>query len=311
MGARTTYGHINIADDIGVVFVDSRLSRTNIGDTPKDGKLADDPEVSSAPTDDNDRDKSYLKRGFLGMKQWAWLEGLLGPGGALSTQKALIVVSPVPVVFLSTVLEPLATVSQALLSGSQALGKYIDVFNDYAEILGENNKMVMGMWELHKEEQDRFLSLLHSWKAHDSSRGLIICSGDVHFGAVSNIYVSGQYAFPQITSSAIANGHTWTASTLEYFEYGSNIFNTIGSSITYTHDKLLLDNNYGRIKVSEGFAGEGPGFDYALYVTDGNGSSQLAFQEKCASQRQHEPLLSMAIVAIVVLFSNTKQNGLC
>merc|ERR1711924_40255 len=119
----------------------------------------------------------YQKRPFLGDPQWKAMELALASGGSFDAVKSLVVLSPVPVAFLSP------TMTNLIAKGS--LGAADDL---------------EGLWTGNGvKELPTLLEMLYSWKCMQPDREVTIVAGDIHIGLHTKIMRRGLPVFHQVT----------------------------------------------------------------------------------------------------------------
>jgi len=146
--------HLHAWGDLGVFFIDPRTARSfaPMAGRPDAGPLLDE-----------------LEKALY--------------GGALSAVRALVLVSPVPVAFLSS-----ATANQ--------LGHHAtNLFNDLRDHWSYYDDRVD-----HRPELRRLLDLLRTWQAQ-AGHAVVIVSGDVHVGAMTTIHHAGGSTLEQLITS--------------------------------------------------------------------------------------------------------------
>jgi hypothetical protein len=162
---------------------------------------------------------------YLGTSQWAELTKALAPGGLFSAVRALVVVTSVPLAYLSSNLTVLGS----------------NVIND-----------LMDHWSYgpHRKEQIELIRALRRWK-EDSTAGrreLLVVGGDVHVGGHTQIKYHDKVIFQQLITSPITNNPP------KWFEfYGIRLLSesqeNLGDSYSFEHHNYTNRRNYGIIVV--------------------------------------------------------------
>ncbi|HTL36632.1 MAG TPA: alkaline phosphatase D family protein, partial [Kofleriaceae bacterium] len=134
----TPENHAHSWDWLGVMFVDNRGGRAFRASTAPGGKP------------------------YLSPQQWGSIHSYFGGGGTLSNVRLLIVVTPVPLVFMG----PRAT--------SNWDGDADDLWGHWSH-------------DPYREEQYQMLEMLRVWKAADPRREVVVVGGDVHIGGLMTI----------------------------------------------------------------------------------------------------------------------------
>lgn len=145
--------HVHRFGEIGLVFLDLRGGRTFERDTA---------------------------RPFLGTPQWESLQGALSPEGVLATARALVVVSPVPLVYLGRVAAGVGSLFTDNLQDHWSFGD-------------------------HRKEQLELLRALRRWKDAAPGRDLVVVCGDAHVGGRTEIFHEDTKIFEQLVTSPITN----------------------------------------------------------------------------------------------------------
>jgi phosphodiesterase/alkaline phosphatase D-like protein len=163
-------------------------------------------------------------RPYLGTTQWKAIKEALAPGGRLSSVRALLVVTSVPLAYLSTRI-------------SQAGSRFMDDLMDH--------------WAYgpHRKEQIEMIRLLRKWKElGKGGRELLVLGGDVHIGGFTDIKHRGNIIFKQLITSPITNRPPkW------YEFYGVRLLmethESLGQSYSFEHHDFTNRRNYGVIVV--------------------------------------------------------------
>lgn len=130
--------HAHAFDWLGVLFVDNRGGRA----------FRPAPALGSKP--------------YLSPAQWGSIRAALGAGGTLANVRMLVVVTPVPLVFM----------------GPKATANWDGDADD-----------LWGHWshDPYREEQFEMLELLRTWKGAEPRREVVVVGGDVHIGGLLTI----------------------------------------------------------------------------------------------------------------------------
>lgn len=190
--------HFHTWGSIGVMFVDQRGGRSF----------------------ERDAEKPYL-----GTKQWNDISNALSTGGLFSDVRALLVVTSVPLVYLS--------------SGITTKGSMIDMVEDLKD-----------HWAYlpHRKEQIEMIRLLRRWKEASDDRNVLVIGGDVHVGGHTSIEHYDKEIFKQFITSPVTNKPpNW------YQFYGIRLLmeakETLGSSYSFEHYDFIRRRNFGFILV--------------------------------------------------------------
>ncbi len=192
--------HFHIWGPIGVLFLDQRGPRSFQTDSA---------------------------RPYLGTKQWDEIKNALsGSKGIFANPsvRALLVVTPVPLVFLS--------------------GKISGVGSHLMDDL-------MDHWSYgsHRKEQVEMIRLLRYWKeARKNERELLVLGGDVHIGGHTDIKRRGNTIFKQLITSPITNRPPKS-----YEFYGVRMLmeaqQRLGERYSFEHHDFTNRRNYGVVLV--------------------------------------------------------------
>mmetsp|Transcript_70553 Transcript_70553/g.178624 ORF Transcript_70553/g.178624 Transcript_70553/m.178624 type:complete len:640 (+) Transcript_70553:62-1981(+) len=154
--------HFHAFGDVGFVFLDLRACKT----------FHKQPVDEAAP--------------MLGNDQWRALEDALhAEGGLLTGCKAILVLSPEPVAYVTP--KPTSVAGEHVVDD------------------------LLGQWSAprHLAEVPRLLKSLLAWRAQDPARAVLLLGGDVHEGGWTDItQEDGEQHIRQLTTSAIANTMT-------------------------------------------------------------------------------------------------------
>lgn len=147
-------GHLHAWGEVGALFLDPRGPRS----------FAPDP-----------------SRPYLGSEQWQAVQDALAPGGLFDDVKALLVATPLPIVFFGF--------------GITNFGSKIqDDLRDHWAYRG------------HRKEQVEMLRALRRWKeTPDKKREIFALGGDLHVGGHSVLQHHGDTVFHQLITSPITN----------------------------------------------------------------------------------------------------------
>lgn len=147
-------GHLHTWGEVGALFLDPRGPRS----------FAPDP-----------------TRPYLGSDQWQAVQDALAPGGLFEEVKALLVSTPLPLVFFGF--------------GITNIGSRIqDDLRDHWAYRG------------HRKEQVEMLRALRRWKEQpDKDREVFALGGDLHVGGHSVLQHDGETVFHQLITSPITN----------------------------------------------------------------------------------------------------------
>lgn len=163
-------------------------------------------------------------RPYLGTGQWKDIKQAFAPGGLFSSVRALLVVTSVPLAYLST------RISQV---GSRIAD---DLMDHWA-------------YGPHRKEQIEMIRLLRKWQELGKSRReLLVLGGDVHIGGSTDIKHRGNIIFKQLITSPITNRPPkW------YEFYGVRLLmethESLGQSYSFEHHDFTNRRNYGVIVV--------------------------------------------------------------
>jgi len=179
-----------------------------------------------------------MERGYLGEAQWRAMEQALAEGGLFDGCKSLVVCSPVPVAFLSPVM------TETIAKGS--LGAADDL---------------EGLWTGNgAAELEPFLEMLYRWKKGAdrlrTDREVTIVAGDIHIGLTTDILCQNEFAFCQLTTSAMHNSSVGDAA-LEFIKYAggamSMSLHNKNAHLTehwqFKHWDYTDKNNYGLVAI--------------------------------------------------------------
>ncbi|HEY9079139.1 alkaline phosphatase D family protein [Magnetovibrio sp.] len=160
---------------------------------------------------------------YLGAAQWRRIEQALSPGGLFANTTALVVATPVPLVYYNT-------------TQIKKLRKYSDNVEDHWS------------WPPHAAEQLRMLKCLAKWKAADSRRILQVIGGDVHLASNTSVMRNGKEIFRQTVASPITNLPNIAPL---YGVIKSNLKKSakIAGKFTCKHENLVAVRNYGVLNV--------------------------------------------------------------
>lgn len=165
-------------------------------------------------------------RPYLSAEQWRDIrKALLGRSGIFSAPavRALVVVSSVPLVFLSGFIAGV---------GSQKMDDLRDHWS-YAP---------------HRKEQVEMIRLLRYWKQKEKNREVFVLGGDVHIGGYTDIRYRDQSIFKQLITSPITNRPPrW------YEFYGVRALmethQGLGDRYSFEHSNFTHHRNYGVVLV--------------------------------------------------------------
>ena len=158
-----------------------------------------------------DNSKSYL-----GEKQTRWLKNVVTD----TLSDHLIIVSPIPFVFVSSRLASFGAKHFGDLKGCWC-------YDDY------------------KEDLDDLLKFLTEWKLENDRRKITLVSGDVHFGGFTNITYDGKILMEQLITSPIANiTPTWEQmGVLNIIKKDVDDYND--ENIVTSHQEWIRYRNFG------------------------------------------------------------------
>lgn len=196
--------HFHSWGQIGVMFLDQRGGRTFGYD-------------SSKP--------------YLSQAQWNEVHAALGPGGTFDHVSALLVVTSVPLVYLTKRVGEIAQL---------ALDDYKDHWS----------------YGTHQPEQLEFIKALEDWKGRGAGlRELLVLGGDVHIGGYSRIKYHDRTIYNQIITSPITNE---PANWIEF--HGTKVLleieDDLGGGYSFEHHDLTRQRNYAVVRVNA--PGNGP-----------------------------------------------------
>lgn len=189
--------HFHLWGKIGVMFLDQRGGRSFQRDSAR----------------------PYLSTG-----QWQEIENALQPGGFFSGARALIVITSVPLAYLST---RISTPGSVFMN---------DLKDHWA-------------FEPHRKEQVEFIRALRNWKeASSGNRDLIVLGGDVHVGGHTEIKHMGNTIFRQLITSPMTNHPP------RWFEFHgiralSEIKDDLTLSYSFEHSGFTNRRNFGIVIV--------------------------------------------------------------
>ncbi|HLG12932.1 MAG TPA: alkaline phosphatase D family protein [Blastocatellia bacterium] len=192
--------HLHVWGSIGILFVDQRGGRSFA---------------------------RGRERPYLGTEQWERIAGALAEGGALSSVRALIVVTSVPLVFLSSSISAAGRINRDGLD---------DLRDHWA--FGPNRK-----------EQLEMIRALRRWKKRGKGeRELLVLGGDVHVGGYTDIKHQEKVVFKQLITSAITNQPP------RWYEFLGlltllEVQEGLSESYRFEHRDFTNDRNYGVILV--------------------------------------------------------------
>jgi len=163
-------------------------------------------------------------RPYLGAAQWKALEELLAPDGTFSAVRALIVVTPIPLVYLSPTLVKLGN-------------HFMDDLMDH------------WCYGPHRKEQIELIRLLRYWKERGAGeKEVLVVGGDVHIGGQADIKHRGKIILKQLITSTITNT---PPSSFEF--HGLRLLleahQQLGHSYSCEHHDLTNLRNFGVILV--------------------------------------------------------------
>lgn len=157
---------------------------------------------------------------YLGSVQWSWLREKLGgsAGPSWGQVKALVVVSPVPLVYFT-----------------ENTWKLASRVVDDAE----------GMWQSARTEQANLLDLLLQWQNSMPGRRVLNLAGDVHHGGWTEIAKSGTKAFNQLITSPIANHPMPWLAVKGFWLVLKPWTNSLENGFSFEHKDFIAERNYG------------------------------------------------------------------
>ena len=187
--------HFHTWGEIGVMFIDQRGGRSF--------------ETDSA-------------RPYLGTPQWEEIKSALDKNGQFSSVRALIVVTSVPLIYLSR--------------------RVTNRAEQFADDLKDH-------WSYgsHSKEQIEFIRLLRRWKEDEfGKREFLVVGGDVHLGGHTEVFHNERLIFKQLITSPITN------KPLKRYEYSGiksllEINEGLGANYTFEHKNNIRCRNYGMI----------------------------------------------------------------
>lgn len=162
-------------------------------------------------------------RPYLGTPQWSDIsEALRGSKGMFSSARALLVVSPVPLAFLSSEISGV---------GSHVMDDLMDHWS----------------YGAHRKEQLEMIRLLRYWKqAGEGKRELLVLGGDVHIGGHTEIKHQGKTIFRQLIASPITNRPP------SWYQFAGvrtlmETHQQLGERYSFEHSNFTNRRNYGVI----------------------------------------------------------------
>lgn len=191
--------HFHVWDQIGIMFLDLRGARS----------------FAVSP--------SYP---YLGDVQWKEIEDALSLQGLFKDVRALLVITSVPLVYLS--------------AGISTFGSIL--VNDLKDHWAH---------QINRKEQIEFLRMLRFWIQSPNAAGdrqALVIGGDVHVGGISEVKHLGKLLFKQLIASPITYR---PPSAIEFFGITQLAKNpeTVAESYTIEHGQFTNRRNYGLVMV--------------------------------------------------------------
>jgi len=220
---------------------------------------------------------------FLGRRQWADLEAALSPGGVFDACKHLIMVCPVPVVYLPRILnamsEPICEDALGHWASKPFHAEQTRMLNlclawQEGANAGERMKTIQPPSKYHDVEDlnvkdddghinvDRYIYPQLVGKAAPSSGGettpspctsdrvLSLVGGDVHVGGHTRLYRHGHLVLEQLVSSAIAN-HIIPNMAFVVGSTIQNAYTELDDGWAFRHQTFTRWRNYALLTVEE------------------------------------------------------------
>jgi hypothetical protein len=183
------------------------------------------------------------KNPFLSTRQWdEVLSALTAKNGFFAETRALVVVTSVPLCYLS---------SSVSTAGSVA----VDDLHDHWSFAN------------HRREQIEMIRRLREWKeAAPGEREVLVAGGDVHVGGYTDILRDGKLIFKQLISSPITNK---TPKGIEFngLQAIQNLEARISASYSYKHTYITRRRNFGVIVARVPKSGQ-PKIEGTLFEAD-------------------------------------------